>query len=539
MSSLTAASFVAPPERQVMTGDWLGPTTLVVPVDYATYCAASVAREAGLFVVDHRDQFLANREAGLFDGYPDPTAMIGEALDATSGPNRPSGRVVATHLGTGLADVVFGSAILAAAEARGMGHVLRAMTEEAPLPDPARARRRAVAGRARGGRRRDGRVDGARGAARRAERSRCSTRSGLDTRGRHRATRPGSAAAGMGPTRCTRAGPASRSVAGGRSSPRPGRSCSARPARCGSRARIEGSSTPRSRRFEALDIPIEVLSPAEVSGRWPQIATDDITGAVYEPEAGLLMAARGCVAATRRLSELGGSFGIAAVRPGHTDGDRLLDVVDDTGRRFPADAFVFAAGPWLARLFPDVVGGLVSVTKQDVVYLGPAPGDERWTDAAIPCWVDMTHPFYGFPSAEGGGFKVAPDRFGPAWDPTDGERLVDPDAVRVARAYAARRFPDLARQPVIEARVCQYEMTPDSHFLIDRHPAFRNVWLVGGGSGHGYKHGPAIGAHVVGRLDGAPPVPDDRFSLQRPAAGSGTYRIGGDGLVAAWEAAGT
>jgi glycine/D-amino acid oxidase-like deaminating enzyme len=113
---------------------------------------------------------------------------------------------------------------------------------------------------------------------------------------------------------------------------------------------------------------------------------------------------------------------------------------------------------------------------------------------------------------------------------------VDPDAVRVAREYAARRFPDLARQPVIEARVCQYEMTADSHFLVDRHPVFENVWLVGGGSGHGYKHGPAIGAHVVGRLDGEPPLPDHRFALARPGAGTGTIRIGGDGLVAAWDA---
>ena len=121
---VTAASFVAPPERQVMTGDWLGPETLVVPVDYATYCAASVARDAALFVVDHRDQFLANREAGQFDDYPDPAAMIGEALDATIGP-QPAGR---SRRGDpprhGLADVVFGSAILAAAEARGLGTVL-------------------------------------------------------------------------------------------------------------------------------------------------------------------------------------------------------------------------------------------------------------------------------------------------------------------------------------------------------------------------------------------------------------------------------
>ena len=117
---ITAASFVAPSERQVMTNDWLVPHALVVPVDYATYCAAEVARGAALFVVDHTAQFLANREIGNFDAYPDPVAMIGEVLDR----ERPGGRVVATHLGTGLADVVFGSAILAAAEERGLGTIL-------------------------------------------------------------------------------------------------------------------------------------------------------------------------------------------------------------------------------------------------------------------------------------------------------------------------------------------------------------------------------------------------------------------------------
>jgi ornithine cyclodeaminase/alanine dehydrogenase-like protein (mu-crystallin family) len=121
---ITAASFVSPPERQVMTPDWLGPDTLVVPVDYATYCSAEVAREAALFVVDEREQFLANRDAGQFDGYPDPTAMMGEVLATAAGADRPAGRVVATHLGTGLADVVFGSAILAAATRRGLGTVL-------------------------------------------------------------------------------------------------------------------------------------------------------------------------------------------------------------------------------------------------------------------------------------------------------------------------------------------------------------------------------------------------------------------------------
>ncbi len=119
---VTAASFVAPPERQVMTNAWLAPEALVVPVDYATYCSAEVARDASLFLVDHTEQFLANRDAGNFDGYPDPTAMIGEALAA--GTARPGGRVVVTHLGTGLADVVFGGAILAAAATLGLGTLL-------------------------------------------------------------------------------------------------------------------------------------------------------------------------------------------------------------------------------------------------------------------------------------------------------------------------------------------------------------------------------------------------------------------------------
>ena len=119
---VTVASFVTPPERQVMTNDWLAPGALVVPVDYATYCSAVVAREADLFLVDHTGQFLANREIGNFDGYPDPAAMLGEALAA--GTARPPGRVVTTHLGTGLADVMFGSAILAAATERGLGTIL-------------------------------------------------------------------------------------------------------------------------------------------------------------------------------------------------------------------------------------------------------------------------------------------------------------------------------------------------------------------------------------------------------------------------------
>jgi ornithine cyclodeaminase/alanine dehydrogenase len=117
---VTAASFG--PIRQVMTNDWLEPGALVVPIDYATYCAAEVAREAALFLVDQREQFLANRDAGLFEDYPDPDATLGEAILA--GTERPAGRVVVSHLGVGLSDVVFGDAILRAAAERGIGILL-------------------------------------------------------------------------------------------------------------------------------------------------------------------------------------------------------------------------------------------------------------------------------------------------------------------------------------------------------------------------------------------------------------------------------
>jgi glycine/D-amino acid oxidase-like deaminating enzyme len=70
----------------------------------------------------------------------------------------------------------------------------------------------------------------------------------------------------------------------------------------------------------------------------------------------------------------------------------------------------------------------------------------------------------------------------------------------------------LKEAPLLETRVCQYENTSNGDFLIDRHPAFDNVWLVGGGSGHGFKHGPALGEYVAARVVEGGPV-EPRFTL--------------------------
>lgn len=282
-------------------------------------------------------------------------------------------------------------------------------------------------------------------------------------------------------------------------------------------------------------IRVERLGPDEIEDRWPQVSAEGLAFAIFEPEAGVLMARRGVMAAVRRFVAGRGRFEMTSVRPGEQTADRLLDVVAPDGSRIAGDAFVFACGPWLPRLFPEVIGDLIRVTKQDVLFVGPPGGDGRFAAEWLPAWVDYDASFYGIPAIDGRGFKTAPDRYGPVFDPSNGERIVDPETVRLTRRFLRRRFPALADQPVVETRVCQYEMTPDSHFLIDRHPELSNVWLVGGGSGHAFKHGPAIGRHVNRLIDGhRPSAEEQRFSIGTPRTAGASLRTGGDSIVEHW-----
>ena len=300
--------------------------------------------------------------------------------------------------------------------------------------------------------------------------------------------------------------------------------------------RLDGFEAASLAVLRAEGIPVEQLAVDEARRRWPQIDFEDNAFVVYEPEAGALMARRGTLAATRAFERDGGRFELAAARPGRTTGRRMVDVILGDERRLAAGTFVFAAGPWLPRLFPDLLGPLIRVTKQDVFFFGPTGGDGRYAGGPMPTWVDYDAAFYGVPGLDGRGPKLAPDRYGPVFDPSLGERIVDPDSTRLAREYAARRFPGLAGQPIVETRVCQYETTPDSHFIIDRHPDYDNVWIAGGGSGHAFKHGPRIGEYLADRIGGTPLGPDEaRFSLTEPRRMDSTLRTGGDEMVAAWQ----
>ena len=235
------------------------------------------------------------------------------------------------------------------------------------------------------------------------------------------------------------------------------------------------------------------FSTAEMRKRWPQINFADVHWGIYEPECGYLDARTSCQAVVDAFESKGGTYRQVAVMAVEEDAPmRSVGLAD--GSRLKADCYVFACGPWLGRLFPEAVGDLVQATKQDIFFFGPPANDSRFTDSHLPVWGDHGKRFfYGIPGSDRRGFKLADDTRGEAFDPTGGERVVSPATLKRVREYMAFRFPAMKDAPLLETRVCQYEQTPDSHFILDRHPRMENVWLVGGGSGHGFKHGPAVG----------------------------------------------
>jgi glycine/D-amino acid oxidase-like deaminating enzyme len=236
------------------------------------------------------------------------------------------------------------------------------------------------------------------------------------------------------------------------------------------------------------------LSSKEMKKRWPQVNFDGILWGIYEPECGYLDARASCQAVVNAFVASGGKYRQLAVLPDGLETAPLRHLTLSDNGRLNADSYVFACGPWLGRLFPKTIGDWIVPTKQDVLFFGTPAGDPRFTDEHLPVWGDhRDHFLYGIPGSDRRGFKVADDTRGPVFDPTSGERVVNEQTVQHIREYLAFRFPALKDAPLIETRVCQYEQTPDENFIVDRHPEMENVWLVGGGSGHGFKHGPALG----------------------------------------------
>ena len=257
-----------------------------------------------------------------------------------------------------------------------------------------------------------------------------------------------------------------------------------------------------------LGVPVERLTPDEAARLFPDLAVDDLEFVLLEPEAGVLLAADATRALVARARERGARLVAGAAEPAGT-------AVRVGGELIEADAVVWACGAWLAELFPDVVQ--MRVTLQGAP-LFEAPGE--WAAPAVPAWVDFDAGIYGHSLISGHGFKSASDIDGPDVDPATRPADAPAEAVRQARDYLGRRFPALADAPVRAARSCHYSATPDANFILAAHPEVDGVWLYGGGSGHGFKHGPAVAEHAAAVIAGRE-EPEPRYSrLDRRPGGS-------------------
>jgi glycine/D-amino acid oxidase-like deaminating enzyme len=288
----------------------------------------------------------------------------------------------------------------------------------------------------------------------------------------------------------------------------------------GAQARAQDFGRASMRALAAHGAAADVLTLADARRRYPQINFDDLASVCFEPKAGYLMARRACEHVAERVIAEGGTYRIGAaaapVTPPRAGSMTSLTLVD--GSVIEADAFVFACGPWLGPLFPDLSGAQITATRQEVYYFGPPAGDPLFTDRELPVWIDFRDAqIYGIPGNAHRGFKFADDASGAVMDPTTSDRDASAAGIAAARAFLSLRFPALAHAPLIGSEVCQYESSPDADFIIDRHPVADNVWIAGGGSGHGFKMGPAIGALVASLVLGHS-SPDPRFGLARFAA---------------------
>jgi sarcosine oxidase len=243
----------------------------------------------------------------------------------------------------------------------------------------------------------------------------------------------------------------------------------------------------------------EVLDHDELVRRFPQINMEGMEAGLFEPDAGVIRARQACETVAEVFQAGGGAVVAAHAGPGRAAGGRLQDVVLSTGERLSADAFVFACGPWLRKIFPEVMGARLMTTTGHVAYVGIDPGDPRFTAPLFPSYSvpDGT----GWPTFWGDhrGVRVRSGGGGPA-DPDTVDRAMPQSGLQQLRSFTARWFPALKDNPILETRVCVYERSIDLTIIVDRHPDYENLWIVGGGSGRGFKMGPVLGEYVAKRI---------------------------------------
>jgi glycine/D-amino acid oxidase-like deaminating enzyme len=252
--------------------------------------------------------------------------------------------------------------------------------------------------------------------------------------------------------------------------------------------------------LDRLGVENEIIPRDELSHRYPQFNHEGAEYGFYTPSTGVLLCRVACLAVADAFQRKGGQFIMAKALPGRRAGGRLQEITLSNGGTVSAQSFVFACGPWHPKMFPEILGNKLRLNRRTIFFMGTPEDDDRLSHPNCPTF--SIRGVYGFPNIQGKGLKIGPYWDSGPLDPDTGDRTVTADEVRKAHEFVDSAFPPLAGQPLLETRVSPRTDTVDGHFIVDQHPELDNVWIVGGGSGHGFKHGPMMGEHVAERVTG-------------------------------------
>lgn len=276
--------------------------------------------------------------------------------------------------------------------------------------------------------------------------------------------------------------------------------------------------------LDKLGISYDLMDTTTLVKKYSCISPTGLNYAVLEKSGGYLRARRGCESVVEQFISLGGNYLRAFINPVEIEGGKIRHLTTISGEKIEGDHFVLAAGSWLGQLMPEKSSAYITPTRQDLYYFGmPQSAVEKMSN--LPVWCDFSSldddvMYYGIPAndmgSQGFGFKIGEDVAGPVFDPESGERAISKEGLERARHFMHQRFPCMAGAPLLQSRVCQYENSPDAHLISDKLPGYENLWVLGGGSGHGYKLGAAVGEYMAGLMAGdsnpEPILSFERFS---------------------------
>jgi sarcosine oxidase len=271
--------------------------------------------------------------------------------------------------------------------------------------------------------------------------------------------------------------------------------------------------------FDKLGVPYEVLSAGEARRRWPQANFADDEIVFYEPRSGVVKARESLIAVSEAFTRKGGEIRIGKAEPGTAANGKLQTVLVN-GEPLAAGAFVFACGPWLPKVMPQLLGDRIVTPRVELFFLGSAAGDARYRWDRLP---NITEGGGAYTSSDiGSGLKVRLIQPVRMQDPDLGDRFPTHAMEKDAYDYARHRLPGLLGQPITATFVCQVEYTDNHHFLIDQHPDYANAIIAGGGSGHAFKMGPVLGEKLADRIGGSPVAAEEHALFALAAHGKVT-----------------